>query len=121
MENCVSSSRKKPGNKKYRCRECMKLLSSKQSLREHKYSHSQTKPYTCQVCNKSFRHGSQFTLHKQSHQKEANLSWPKLTDMLKNAKNNDKELLLIYEKIKIPMIGRSQIFNLPDIRGYLEI
>lgn len=52
-----------------RCSYCQKLLSSKQSLREHNYTHTGERPYKCLEpgCTKSFRQGSLLTIHRKAH------------------------------------------------------
>ena len=52
-----------------RCTYCQKLLSTKQSLREHTYAHTGERPYKCLEpgCTKSFRQGSLLTIHRKVH------------------------------------------------------
>jgi hypothetical protein len=105
---------------KYKCNECMKYLSSKQSLKEHKYSHTDAKPYMCPTCFKSFRHGSQFTNHKQSHKLDV-LTWPKLTDLLKNFKQPQFIPFFIIERVKLPQLGKPQAKVLPSFHSLGKI
>ncbi|CAG9317730.1 unnamed protein product [Blepharisma stoltei] len=56
-------------DKKYQCKYCTKILSSKQNLREHAFTHSGEKPYFCKEtgCGMRFRQGSQLSAHKRIH------------------------------------------------------
>ena len=113
----TSSSEAK--RKKYKCKECMKWLSSKQSLREHKYSHSEIKPYTCAVCKKSFRHGSHFTIHKKTHDtRQDSLNWPKLTDLLRFKLEVSEETMVILERVKLPEIKKPEKLEIPTLSQY---
>ncbi|OMJ68463.1 hypothetical protein SteCoe_34070 [Stentor coeruleus] len=109
-----------PLKKKYRCKDCMKMLSSKQSLREHRYSHQDIKPYVCSLCNKTFRHGSQLTNHKKTHKNDSMLSIPLLTSLLQKIPKDPAALLIITEKIRLPLISKQQSFELPNIESYLR-
>lgn len=53
--------------KKYQCKDCKKLFSSKQNLTEHMYTHSGARPFSCKICKKIFRQASQLSLHKRAH------------------------------------------------------
>ncbi|CAG9330970.1 unnamed protein product [Blepharisma stoltei] len=57
------------GDKKYECPTCHKVLSSKQNLKEHVFTHSGDKPYQCleSGCGMKFRQGSQLSAHKRIH------------------------------------------------------
>ena len=62
------SSRKK----KIPCDICLKLYSSKRSLREHKRKYHSGKPketYTCSVCSKTFTQKANLTSHERVHSK----------------------------------------------------
>lgn len=109
-----------PSKKKYRCKDCMKMLSSKQSLREHRFSHTDIKPYVCSLCNKTFRHGSQFTNHKKTHKNDSILAIPLLTSLLRNVPKNLSSLLIITEKIRLPLISKPQSFELPNLESYFR-
>ncbi|CAG9322797.1 unnamed protein product [Blepharisma stoltei] len=56
-------------SKKFQCNFCMKILSSKQNLKEHTFTHSGEKPYVCKEpgCGMKFRQGSQLSSHKRVH------------------------------------------------------
>ncbi|CAG9314650.1 unnamed protein product [Blepharisma stoltei] len=56
-------------DKKYQCPHCLKILSSKQNLNEHLFTHSGEKPYVCREpgCGMKFRQGSQLSAHKRIH------------------------------------------------------
>ena len=103
-------------NKKFRCDECSKFFSSKQCLKEHTFSHTKVKPYVCEKCKKRFRHASQFTLHKKTHVVQTTVTWPKLTDLIKNGQKPRIFRLEFMEKINLPLIGQAQEYILPSIQ-----
>ncbi|OMJ67623.1 hypothetical protein SteCoe_35158 [Stentor coeruleus] len=53
----------------FKCPTCFKNLSTKQSLKEHLYTHSGEKPYKCMEagCGLLFRQSSQLSNHKKVH------------------------------------------------------
>lgn len=53
----------------FRCQVCLKSLSTKQSLKEHMFTHSGEKPYKCVEpgCGLFFRQSSQLSNHKKVH------------------------------------------------------
>lgn len=53
--------------KRFECKICSGLFSSKQSLKEHLYLHSGAMPFQCSYCLKYFRQASQLYLHKRIH------------------------------------------------------
>ena len=110
----------KINKKKYRCRECMKSYSSKQSLREHKYSHSNQKPYLCLICGKSFKFGSQLCIHRKSHCEIEGFVNLNLTDLRPSTEIFEKEIVVLNELVRIPPIRSSQSFTLPKISDFLE-
>jgi len=77
------------------CKICKKEYSSKQSLREHLYTHSGERPYKCTIpgCDESFRQGSLLSIHRRIHREIDKgvskfktpgtvLSYPKLTSLI---------------------------------------
>ncbi|RZF36619.1 hypothetical protein LSTR_LSTR007322 [Laodelphax striatellus] len=57
----------------YPCRVCSKVLSTKNTLREHMMIHSGEKPHECMLCGKLIRHKANFILHVQSHSQRRHL------------------------------------------------
>ena len=54
---------------KFKCKYCSKLLSSKQNLKEHEFTHTGELPYICKNpgCGLRFRQGSVLSAHKRIH------------------------------------------------------
>ena len=59
----------RPNNKKFICSFCGKVLSSKQNLKEHEFTHTGELPYVCKYpgCGMRFRQGSVLSSHKRIH------------------------------------------------------
>ncbi|OMJ76820.1 hypothetical protein SteCoe_23709 [Stentor coeruleus] len=102
-------------DKKFRCNLCSKNFSSKHCLKEHGYTHSNERPYSCNFCRKIFKHASQLSLHKKTHRVKADLSWPKLTDLLKNQILVPVLLDIVPQIVSLPPISKPQDFSLPKI------
>ena len=79
----------------FKCKYCLRNLSSRQNLREHIYIHTGEKPYMCTElgCGQSFRQGSLLSIHKKIHSEiskglkqekksERRCQYPKLTELL---------------------------------------
>jgi uncharacterized Zn-finger protein len=60
--NCVKG-------KSFKCNFCQKVLSSKQNLKEHLFTHTGELPYVCRFsgCGIRFRQGSVLSSHKRIH------------------------------------------------------
>lgn len=108
------------GKKKFTCVQCLKNFSSKQCLKEHVYTHTNEKPYVCKCCKKKFRHASQFTLHKKTHGAASKLIWVKLSDLLKNYREQTDDIFEFVEKINLPPLSGPQEFKIPDIRTLVQ-
>lgn len=59
----------RPRAKKFTCSFCNKVLSSKQNLKEHEFTHTGELPYVCKYpgCGMRFRQGSVLSSHKRIH------------------------------------------------------
>lgn len=57
------------GVKRFQCPQCLRVLASKQSFREHVYIHTGEKPFQCSEpgCTERFRQGSQLSVHRRIH------------------------------------------------------
>jgi len=56
-----------PKEKKYKCQECGKYLSSVLSWKSHQRIHTNKKPYKCDYCTQSFKHQQGQLQHMKSH------------------------------------------------------
>lgn len=85
----------------FKCKYCLRNLSSRQNLREHMYIHTGEKPYICDIvgCNQSFRQGSLLSIHKKIHSEitkglkkgkkpEKKCLYPKLTQLIDITEND---------------------------------
>lgn len=59
-----------PRERQYSCGSCGKAFMTKQSLRSHETSHTDSKPYVCTQCGHSFRRKDSLTKHMRIHTKE---------------------------------------------------
>ncbi|XP_052126568.1 zinc finger protein 157-like [Frankliniella occidentalis] len=63
----VRKRRNQSGKKTYKCRECGKRYSYKDSLDYHVKTHTGEKPFECDVCNKRFIMKASLALHVRTH------------------------------------------------------
>ncbi|KAK7803342.1 hypothetical protein U0070_006173, partial [Myodes glareolus] len=56
--------------KRYKCEECGKGLSSHRTLSIHQRLHTGEKPYTCEECHKAFNTRSSLSIHQKNHTDE---------------------------------------------------
>ena len=77
----------------FKCPKCGRVLSTKQSLKEHTYTHSGKKPFRCTEigCGKTFRQSSQLCNHRKVHQ-EARMMLKRQVEKQKQALTASKEL-----------------------------
>ena len=101
--------------KKYRCRECLKYFSSKQSLGQHKNSHTNSKPYACNLCNKTFRFGSQLCIHRKVHSVSIEIEDLKLTNLKPCFIKEERPSVALIELVRLPKLGVEQPGILPNI------
>lgn len=68
-DNKRSECNSKTRGKKFTCSFCSKVLSSKQNLKEHEFTHTGELPYVCKYpgCGMRFRQGSVLSSHKRIH------------------------------------------------------
>ena len=64
------------GYKRFICRICGKILSSRQNLDEHSFTHSKINPFKCPEpnCRLAFRQRSQLSNHRKLHTELHNLT-----------------------------------------------
>ena len=81
------------GKKKLVCGKCCRNFSTKQSLREHFYTHSGKKTFKCQEfgCGKAFRQSSQLCNHRKVHKLNRNLNLRETMDFARMT-TNDKNI-----------------------------
>ena len=70
--------------KDFTCPTCLRVLSTKQSLKEHSFTHKEKKTFRCSEvgCGKMFRQNSQLCNHRKLH---------KLDKIKRKAANKEKE------------------------------
>lgn len=69
-ETQISTQNKKTTNQEsLKCKFCSRMMSSKQSLKEHTSIHTGEKTYKCPEpgCTKAFRQGSLLSIHRKIH------------------------------------------------------
>lgn len=80
--------------KKFLCGKCLKNFSTKQSLREHFYTHSGKKTFKCQEpgCGKAFRQSSQLCNHRKTHKQSRSLNANRSVDLTREISNEFKNV-----------------------------
>ncbi|OMJ94429.1 hypothetical protein SteCoe_2484 [Stentor coeruleus] len=106
---------------KFKCSYCSKMLSSKQNLKEHEFTHTGELPYICKSpgCGLRFRQGSVLSAHKRIHNtieryiNQEKHHWIKLTDILHDIKETEIEIIEErLEVIELPPIKEPQKYKL---------
>lgn len=110
----------------FRCKKCKRILGTKQSLKEHLYTHTGQKPYKCYEpnCQATFRQSSQLSYHKKIHFEVNKFLLNSSTEVIQEksiAYSNSDETLnkssfTVDSHIKIPEIKFPQLdVKLPNI------
>jgi hypothetical protein len=109
--------------KRYPCKICSVLFSSRQSLKEHLHVHSGAMPFKCNTCCKVFRQGSQLSIHLRLHKsegRESDYSVFKTDDELAKIKPLEVCMKVDEEKFLLPKIQScsNEALRLPSIFHY---
>ncbi len=51
----------------FTCETCTKTFTSKQYLKQHQITHSETRPFECEVCHKKFKRKKDVNKHRLTH------------------------------------------------------
>ena len=102
-------------DKKFACKKCIREFSTRQSLKEHMYTHSCKKTFKCKVpgCAKAFRQSSQLCNHKKIHRE--------MMELVVNRVEDDGETTGLLEQLAVKIKTREfddiVDIKLPPIRG----
>ena len=90
----VYRKRRKKG---FKCDNCEKYFSSKQSLDNHQKIHSNERPFSCEKCGKSFTNLASLQTHKKLHEEQKNLiKCPHCDKSLNNASNLQRHIRSVH-------------------------
>ena len=112
---------------KFVCGKCLRNFSTKQSLREHRYTHSGKKTFKCQEpgCGKAFRQSSQLCNHRKIHKRGRPINSSQSLDLTREISNeyqNSNQFSGIEDFIELPLITQEKLtVKLPNFNDVFKL